>query len=167
MQVRYSIIQLLIRKIFSGSIVPLFLNRYWKVNCLATGKEVLQVPSTDREGLFSAAENGTIFLDEIGDLSLQSQVKILHAVEKKEIRQIGSSRTRPVNVRIVAATNRNIDAMMMQGTFREDLYYRISTFRINSPCIAGASGGYTADCGIILETQAAKKQVNGRISGFP
>jgi transcriptional regulator with AAA-type ATPase domain len=118
---------------------------FFRINCSALPESLLEGElfgykkgiftgaATDKEGLFTVAENGTIFLDEIGDLSLANQVKILHAVEKKEIRQIGSSRSKPVNVRIIAATNRNLDAMMMQGAFREDLYYRISTFRITSP----------------------------------
>ena len=118
---------------------------FFRINCSALPESLLEGElfgykkgiytgaATDKEGLFTIAENGTIFLDEIGDLSQASQVKILHAVEKKEIRQIGSARSKPVNVRIIAATNRNLDAMMMQGTFREDLYYRISTFRITSP----------------------------------
>ena len=118
---------------------------FFRINCSALPESLLEGElfgykkgiytgaASDKEGLFTIAENGTIFLDEIGDLSLANQVKILHAVEKKEIRQIGSARSKPVNVRIIAATNRNLDAMMMQGTFREDLYYRISTFRITSP----------------------------------
>jgi transcriptional regulator with GAF, ATPase, and Fis domain len=118
---------------------------FFRINCSALPESLLEGElfgykkgiftgaATDKEGLFTVAENGTIFLDEIGDLSLANQVKILHAVEKKEIRQIGSARSKPVNVRIIAATNRNLDAMMMQGAFREDLYYRISTFRITSP----------------------------------
>ncbi len=145
---------------------------FFRINCSALPESLLEGElfgyrkgsftgaSTDREGLFSAAENGTIFLDEIGDLSLQSQVKILHAVEKKEIRQIGSARTRPVNVRIVAATNRNIDAMMMQGTFREDLYYRISTFRINSPALRE----HPEDIPLIAESYWRRKQRKSRLT---
>jgi len=117
---------------------------FFRVNCSALPESLLEGElfgyvkgsftgaGTDKVGLFTAAENGTIFLDEIGDLSLANQVKILHAVENHGIRQIGSNKTRTVNVRIIAATNRNLDAMMRQGTFREDLYYRISAFRINS-----------------------------------
>jgi transcriptional regulator with AAA-type ATPase domain len=86
----------------------------------------------DKTGLFTAANGGTIFLDEIGDLSLANQAKILHAVENKEIRPIGSNKGIPVDIRIIAATNRNIDAMMQQGTFREDLYFRICSFRIKA-----------------------------------
>ncbi|HBC80356.1 MAG TPA: hypothetical protein DCZ51_17125 [Bacteroidales bacterium] len=145
---------------------------FFRINCSALPETLLEGElfgykkgiftgaSYDKEGLFSAAENGTIFLDEIGDLSLQSQVKILHAVEKKEIRQIGSSRTKPVNVRIVAATNRNIDAMMMQGTFREDLYYRISTFRINSPALRE----HPEDIPLIAESYWRRRQRKSRLS---
>jgi DNA-binding NtrC family response regulator len=145
---------------------------FFRINCSALPESLLEGElfgyrkgsftgaSTDREGLFSAAENGTIFLDEIGDLSLQSQVKILHAVEKKEIRQIGSSKTRPVNVRIIAATNRNIDAMMMQGTFRDDLYYRISTFRINAPALRE----HPEDIPLIAESYWRRKQRKSRLT---
>lgn len=117
---------------------------FFRVNCSALPESLLEGELfgyvkgsytgavSDKVGLFTAAENGTIFLDEIGDLSLANQVKILHAVENHGIRQIGSNKIKPVNVRIIAATNRNLDSMIMQGTFREDLYYRISTFRINA-----------------------------------
>lgn len=83
-----------------------------------------------KKGLFSATRGGTIFLDEIGDLSLPNQAKILHAVENKEIRAIGSNITEPIDVRIIAATNRNLASMIGRKTFREDLYYRLNTFTI-------------------------------------
>jgi DNA-binding NtrC family response regulator len=120
---------------------------FLRINCSALPEALLESElfgyekgsytgaAMDKAGFFAAAENGTIFLDEIGDLSLTNQVKILHAVENKEIRKIGSNISHPVNVRIIAATNRNLDAMMLQGTFRDDLYYRISTFRITSPSL--------------------------------
>ena len=117
---------------------------FFRVNCSALPESLFEGElfgytkgsftgaSSDKIGLFSAAEGGTIFLDEIGDLSLTNQVKILHAVENQGIRQIGSNSTKPVNVRIITATNRNLYAMMNQGTFREDLYFRINTFLIRS-----------------------------------
>jgi transcriptional regulator with AAA-type ATPase domain len=119
-------------------------NGFFRINCSALPESLLEGElfgylkgsftgaNSDKIGLFTAAEGGTIFLDEIGDLSLANQVKILHAVENHGIRQIGSNKTRSVNVRIIAATNRNLDSMMLQGTFRDDLYYRICGFRINS-----------------------------------
>jgi len=118
--------------------------RFYRVNCSALPETLLEGElfgyvkgiftgaGTDKTGLLQAATGGTIFLDEIGDLSLPSQVKILHAVENKVIRKIGSNESIPIDVRIITATNRNLDAMMKQGTFRDDLYYRISTFRINA-----------------------------------
>ena len=95
-------------------------------------KGIFTGATENKVGLFEAANNGTIFFDEIGDLSLANQAKLLHAVENKEIRQIGSNESKQVDVRIIAATNRNLDAMMKQGTFREDLYFRICHFRINA-----------------------------------
>ena len=83
-----------------------------------------------RKGLFADTNGGTIFLDEIGDLSLANQAKILHAVDHQEIRAIGSNKTEKVDVRIIAATNRNLASMISQKTFREDLYYRLNTFTI-------------------------------------
>jgi two-component system response regulator FlrC len=84
-------------------------------------------------GFFEQAEGGTLFLDEIGELPLQIQAKLLRAVQEKEITPVGNSEGRAVNVRIVSATNRDLGRAIKQGTFREDLYFRISTFRINVP----------------------------------
>jgi len=83
-----------------------------------------------RKGLFVDTNGGTIFLDEIGDLSIANQAKILHVVDHQEIRAIGSTQTQKVDVRIIAATNRNLASMINQKTFREDLYYRLNTFTI-------------------------------------
>lgn len=86
-----------------------------------------------RKGLFLEADGGTIFLDEIGELPLQLQVKLLHVIEHKEVRAVGSEQTRPIDVRIVAATNRDLKEMVGQGKFREDLYFRISMFHLHMP----------------------------------
>jgi two-component system, NtrC family, response regulator AtoC len=86
-----------------------------------------------RKGLFLEADRGTIFLDEIGELPLALQVKLLHVLEAKEIRPLGSEQTRKVDVRIVAATNRDLRAMAAEGRFREDLYFRLSGFHIDVP----------------------------------
>ena len=74
-------------------------------------------------GLFELADKGTIFLDEIGELPLNMQVKILRAIQEKEIERIGGTRPIKIDVRIIAATNRNLEVMMREGNFREDLYY--------------------------------------------
>ena len=86
-----------------------------------------------RKGLFLEANGGTIFLDEIGELPLSLQVKLLHVIEEKVVRPVGSEAGRSVDVRIIAATNRNLADMVAQGTFREDLYFRLSVFHINVP----------------------------------
>lgn len=86
-----------------------------------------------RKGLFLEADKGTIFLDEIGELPLMLQVKLLHVIEHKEVRAVGSEQTRPVDVRVIAATNRDLGTMVAQGTFREDLFFRLSVFHIHMP----------------------------------
>jgi DNA-binding NtrC family response regulator len=89
--------------------------------------------TTDRQGLFEAANNGTIFLDEIGETAPDVQVRLLRAIEERAITRVGDTVSRPVNVRIVTATNRDMPAEVAAKRFREDLYYRIGTFRILLP----------------------------------
>ncbi|MES2297055.1 MAG: sigma-54 dependent transcriptional regulator [Pseudomonadota bacterium] len=86
-----------------------------------------------RKGLFLEADQGTIFLDEIGELPLTLQVKLLHVIEDKTIRAVGGEQTRRADVRIVAATNRDLAQMVAEGKFREDLYFRLSVFQIHVP----------------------------------
>jgi len=88
---------------------------------------------TDRTGYFEAADGGTLFLDEIGNLPLKSQAVLLRAIENKTITRVGDSRTRPVSIRIVAATNRDLERGIESGEFREDLYFRLNVVRITVP----------------------------------
>ncbi|MEO5374002.1 MAG: sigma-54 dependent transcriptional regulator [Alphaproteobacteria bacterium] len=87
------------------------------------------------DGLFVSANGGTLFLDEIGELPLNIQVKLLHAIEEKVVRPVGANRGREVDVRIIAATNRNLETMVQEGTFRTDLFYRLNVFQITIPAL--------------------------------
>jgi DNA-binding NtrC family response regulator len=87
----------------------------------------------DRVGVFEAASGGTVFLDEVGEVDLNFQLKLLRFLQEKEIRPLGSNRPRKVDVRIVAATNKNLPKMVEEGKFREDLWYRLDVVRIQVP----------------------------------
>ena len=86
-----------------------------------------------KPGLFEAADGGTLFLDEIGDMPLQLQPKLLHALQNKTITRVGGTRQIPVNVRIITATNKNLENLVKEGLFRNDLYYRINIVPISIP----------------------------------
>jgi len=86
-----------------------------------------------RAGFFHAADGGTIFLDEISDMSLAMQVKLLRVLQDKEVCMVGSNRTRKIDVRILAATNKNLPDLVKKGLFREDLFYRLNVITINIP----------------------------------
>ena len=116
-----------------------------KVNCAALTESLLESELfghvrgaftgayRDREGRFELAHSGDIFLDEIGDLPLSIQVKLLRVLEEKVIERVGDSKPVPVNVRIVSATNRNLAQLVETGSFRKDLYFRIKVFPIHLP----------------------------------
>jgi sigma-54 specific flagellar transcriptional regulator A len=88
---------------------------------------------SDREGRFAMAEGGTLFLDEIGDMSLQMQVKILRVLQERTFERIGSNDSITADVRIVAATHKNLEQAIVDGEFREDLFYRLNVFPIEMP----------------------------------
>jgi Nif-specific regulatory protein len=116
-----------------------------KVNCAALPESVIESELfghekgaftgavNTRKGRFELADNGTIFLDEIGELSPVLQVKLLRVLQEREIERVGGIKTIKVNVRIITATNRNLEEEMKTGKFREDLYYRLNVFPIHIP----------------------------------
>ncbi len=116
-----------------------------KLNCAAISETLLEGELfghekgafTDaremRKGRFELADGGTLFLDEIGDISANLQVKLLRILQEQEFERVGGSKTVKVNVRLVAATNRNLEDMVKKGEFREDLYYRLNVIPINLP----------------------------------
>ncbi len=120
-------------------------NNFVAINCSAFSKDLLESAlfghkagsftsaSKDQKGLFEEANNGTLFLDEIGEIALDLQAKLLRVLETGEFIRIGETTATKVNVRIIAATNRNLPKEIEKGTFREDLFYRISVFQIHLP----------------------------------
>jgi transcriptional regulator with GAF, ATPase, and Fis domain len=105
-----------------------------------------------KPGLFELAHQGTLFLDEIGDLDLKMQVKLLRILQEGEFEPVGSSRTRKVDVRVLAATNRDLKQATQEGKFREDLYYRLNVFPIELPPLRARGN----DIGLLASTFASK-----------
>ena len=89
--------------------------------------------SADKKGMFEIANGGTLFLDEISNLSLSTQAKLLRVVQEREFRAVGDTRTQSTNIRLITATNKDLQEMVQAGTFREDLFYRINIFPIRLP----------------------------------
>lgn len=108
--------------------------------------------STDRTGYFEAADGGTLFLDEIGELPLAAQVKLLRAIQESKITRIGDSKPRDVNIRIIAATNRNLIEDVASGRFREDLLHRIAVGVLNLPPLRDRQGDLNLIIDHILES---------------
>ncbi len=118
---------------------------YIKVNCAALNENLLESElfghikgaftgaEQTRVGRFEAAHEGTLFLDEIGDIPLSTQVKLLRVIEEMHIERVGDHTPIPVNVRVVSATNKDLEALIESGRFRQDFYFRISVFPLTSP----------------------------------
>ena len=116
-----------------------------KVNCAALPDNLIESElfgyekgaftgaNTQRIGRFEAADGGTIFLDEFGDIPMSTQVKLLRVLQERQIERIGGNKSIKVDVRIICATNKDLEKMITENTFREDLYYRINVFPIYTP----------------------------------
>ena len=127
-----------------------------KVNCAALQENLLESElfghekgaftgaDKQRIGRFEQADGGTLFLDEIGDMSPSTQAKILRVLQEHEFERLGGTRTLRVDVRLIAATNRDLPGMVQTGQFREDLYYRLNVVSIEMPPAPRAEGRHRA-----------------------
>jgi DNA-binding NtrC family response regulator len=135
--------ELIARSIHNQS--PRVAEMFQAVNCAAINENLLESElfghekgsftgaHAEKKGLFEVADRGTLFLDEIGELDIGMQAKLLRALQEREIRRVGGTRTMKVDVRVVAATNRDLRAMVSDGRFRDDLYYRINVLSVDVP----------------------------------
>jgi DNA-binding NtrC family response regulator len=135
--------ELIARAIHNQS--PRSTEMFQAVNCAAINENLLESElfghekgsftgaHADKKGLFEVADSGTLFLDEIGELDITMQAKLLRALQERKIRRVGGSHEIPVDVRVVAATNRDLRAMVADGRFRDDLYYRINVLSLDLP----------------------------------
>ena len=117
----------------------------------------------DHKGLFQTANQGTLFLDEIGDMPVALQVKLLRVLQEKKVRPVGSTESHDVDVRVISATHRNLEAEMAAGNFREDLYYRLNVVSLSIPPLAERREDIPLLAGYFLAHLAGKyhKSVNG------
>jgi two-component system response regulator GlrR len=118
----------------------------------------------DHKGLFQTANKGTLFLDEIGDMPVPLQVKLLRVLQERQVRPVGSTQSSDVDVRLISATHRNIEAEMAAGNFRDDLYYRLNVVALHLPSLAERREDIPILANHFLTQIAQKYQRN--ISGF-
>lgn len=150
--------------------------RFVPINCTAIPEHLLESELfghvkgsftgaiTDKKGLFEEADQGTLFLDEIGDLSLPLQGKLLRILQDRQIRPVGSNHSKAVDVRIIAATHRDLPIMVKDGKFREDLFYRLNVVPIRVPALRER----TEDIPLLVESFIAKFAVqnNSKVKGI-
>ena len=150
------------------------------VNCSAFSKELLENELfghkagaftgalKETKGIFEEANNGTVFLDEIGEMPLDLQAKLLRVLESGEFLKVGDNKTTKINVRIIAATNRNLEKEIEEGRFREDLYYRINIFNIQLPSLRDRISDIEAIAQFFLQKFSTKmgKKIQGISSEY-
>lgn len=118
----------------------------------------------DKTGAFEAANGGTLFLDEVGNLTYETQVQLLRALQERRIRPVGGSREIPVDIRLIAATNEDLEAAIARGAFRADLYHRINEFTLRMPELRQMRGDIMLFADFFLD--AANRELDKRIVGF-
>lgn len=139
-------------------------NKFVRVNCAALSESLLEselfgyeegafsgAKRGGKKGLFEEANNGSLFLDEIGEMNLNTQAKLLRVLQEKEIVKVGGTKPIPVNVRIIAATNKNLEREVAKGNFREDLYYRLNRIPIHIPPLRDRKEDIPALCNRIIK----------------
>jgi transcriptional regulator with PAS, ATPase and Fis domain len=119
---------------------------------------------SDRPGLFEAASRGTLLLDEVGEISPGMQVKLLRALQEREIRRVGENKSRPVDVRVLATTNRDLARAVVEGAFRQDLYYRLKVVELRVPPLRDRKDDLLPLARVMLADSAIR--MNRKISGF-
>lgn len=142
------------------------------VNCAAIPESLIEAElfgyekgaftgaNTQRKGLVEAADGGTLFLDEIGELPLEAQARLLRLLQEKEVRRLGATQTRSVNIRLVAATHRNLKQLAAEGRFREDLYYRLNVVELIIPPLRERGKDIIEIANALLEKTCQKLHVD-------
>ena len=164
--------ELIARSIFQNSLRA---NKpYIAVNCAAIPENLIESElfghekgsftgaTSQRIGKFELCDGGTIFLDEIGDMALTTQTKILRALQEGEIQRVGSSQTIKVDVRMLAATNKPLEEMVREKTFREDLYYRLNVVRIQLPPLRERMDDVPQLVNFVLKRLAQESKANAK-----
>jgi len=146
------------------------------INCAAIPEQLLESElfghvkgaftgaETNHQGLFQASDGGTLFLDEIGDMPMSFQVKLLRVLQEKEVRPVGSTRSTKVNVRIIAATHKNLQQAIVEGKFREDLFYRLNVVELVLPTLAQRREDIPLLAQYFLDK--CNQQVHKKVNGF-
>ena len=148
--------------------------RFVQVNCAAIPEELIEselfghekgsfTGATEKQvGKFEQADRGTIFLDEVGDMSAKTQAKVLRVLQEGEVERLGSARTIKVDVRVIAATNKNLEEEIEKGHFREDLYFRLAVIPILRAAAARAAGRHPAARPALHRRASAARTTRGR-----